>query len=149
MTCQCAQSGWCPRRNAHVPASQWRKCQAGHVEEVDVVIAAIKKKQELSQAKLSEKEERMEKLKQRIIKRKAASDRLKGWIIGMRREGETGLGDTVSHLIDLCKEKGKKTLKIKLNEFLTTCACSKHKAIARLNKEHPYVTVQPELQSGE
>lgn len=48
-TCQCPAKGHCPRRGAHVGQHQWEQCQAGRVEYVDQVIAALAKRRDYNQ----------------------------------------------------------------------------------------------------
>lgn len=134
MKCECAASGFCPRRNAHVPASQWRKCQSGLVEQVDEVIEKL----QASRRKIK-KMQRLESLQQRIERRKLTSKRAKEWIMFFKKEPDTGLGDTISRILKTVEnDRTKVELRKRLRAITSECSCSRTKAIARLNEQYPY-----------
>lgn len=134
MKCECAASGFCPRRNAHVPRHQWRQCQAGEVEHVDRVIASIQRRRQ--EAK---KMEHLDALKLRIERRKQASARAKAWVMFFRTSEDSGLGDTVTRLLKACDNDSTKVdLRKRLRAITAECSCSRNKAIEKLNEQYPY-----------
>lgn len=134
MTCECEKHGFCPRRNAHVPRHQWKKCQSGLVEEVDIIIEKL----EASRHKIK-KRHKLEALKARIERRKLTSKRAKEWLMFFRSEEDTGLGDTAVRLLKLCEGNPTKvSLRKRIREIIAECSCSRSKALAKLNENFPY-----------
>ena len=135
--CQCQSHGFCPRRNAYVPRHQWRQCQAGRVEYVDMVISALQVKIEYADRKprklsTEEKEQR----RQRVIEATERKARLISWLKFFRIPEDRGIGDTVHRLmLRSCKSPDAHK---QLENLLKQCNCRRVDAVTKLNTEWSY-----------
>lgn len=73
----------------------------------------------------------------RIAAKIAADDRLIGWLVWLRIDGETGLGDTAERLLAIAKPDTAK----RIRDLVTTCSCDPETRREHWNKLHPYCTV--------
>ena len=72
----------------------------------------------------------------RVMASVAKHNRTVDWLLSLRIDGETGLGDTITRMLKSPKKIA--DARERMQGLLKRCSCSRSDAVKKLNQDYPY-----------